>query len=93
MKLESSNWNGNYYFVYVPSWHRYFTKFTNIDSSINLKDEILATLNSKEIKTIDLTEYFDKTNNLKDYFPLGYFGHYNSKGYEKIAEILYNKIK
>ena len=93
MNLESSNWNGNYYFVYVPSWHRYFTKFTNIDSGINLKGEILATLNSKEIKTIDLTEYFDKTDNLKDYFPLGYFGHYNSNGYKKIAEILYNKIK
>ena len=57
------------------------------------EDEILATLNSKEIKTIDLTEYFDKTNNLKDYFPLGYFGHYNSNGYKKIAEILYNEIK
>lgn len=93
MKLETNNWNGNYYFVYVPSWSRYFTKFTNIDSSINLKDEILEILNSKKIKTIDLTEYFDKTDNLKNYFPLGYFGHYNSSGYERIAEILYNKLK
>ena len=93
MKLETNNWNGNYYFVYVPSWSRYFTKFTNKDSSINLKDEILGILNSKEIKTIDLTEYFDKTDNLKDYFPLGYIGHYNSSGYEKIAEILHNNLK
>lgn len=93
MKVESNNWNGNYYFVYVPSWSRYFTKFTNKDSSINLKDEILRNLNSKKIKTIDLTEFFDNTDNLKNYFPLGYVGHYNSNGYRKIAEILSDRIK
>ena len=93
MKVESNNWNGNYYFVYVPSWSRYFTKFTNKDSSINLKEEILRNLNSKKIKTIDLTEFFDNTDNLKNYFPLGYVGHYNSNGYRKIAEILSDRIK
>ena len=77
----------------MPSWSRYFTKFTNKDSSINLKDEILRNLNSKKIKTIDLTEFFDNTDNLKNYFPLGYVGHYNSNGYRKIAEILSDRIK
>ena len=38
MNFESNKWNGNYIFVYVPTWSRYFTKFTKTDSKINLKN-------------------------------------------------------
>ena len=93
MKLESEKWNGNFNFVYVPSWSRYFTKYTNKDAGLKLKDKILKDLDSKKIKTIDLTVYFNETKNLKKYFPLGYIGHYNATGYKKIADIIAQNIK
>ena len=54
----------------------------------NLKKEIINNLNSKNIKVLDLTDYFDKIDNIEQYYPLGFLGHYNSKGYQKIAEII-----
>ena len=93
MNFETKKWNGNYYFVYVPSWSRYFTKFTNKDASLNLKKDILNELRSKNINIIDLTEFFDNSQNIKKFFPLGYIGHYNSNGYAKIAEIIEKHIK
>jgi len=92
MDYETKKWDGNYVFVYVPTWSRYFTKFTKIDSKINLKNEILKNLKSKNITTVDLTEFFDKEKNIKEYYPLGYLGHFNYKGYKKIAEILETRL-
>ena len=88
MNDDTKKWNGNYIFVYVPTWSRYFTKFTKYDAKIDLKKEIINNLNSKNIKVLDLTDYFNEINNIKQYYPLGFLGHYNSKGYKKIAEII-----
>ena len=88
MNDDTKKWNGNYTFVYVPTWSRYFTKFTKYDAKIDLKKEIINNLNSKNIKVLDLTDYFNKIDNIEQYYPLGFLGHYNSKGYEKIAEII-----
>ena len=88
MNDDTKKWNGNYIFVYVPTWSRYFTKFTKYDAKIDLKKEIINNLNSKNIKVLDLTDYFSETDNIKQYYPLGFLGHYNSKGYKKIAEII-----
>ena len=88
MNDDTKKWNGNYTFVYVPTWSRYFTKFTKYDAKINLKKEIINNLNSKNIKVLDLTDYFNEIDNIEQYYPLGFLGHYNSKGYQKIAEII-----
>ena len=88
MKNETKKWNGNYIFVYVPTWSRYFTKYTKYDAKIDLKDEIIQNLKKKNINILDLTDFFDKTENIKEFYPLGYLGHYNSAGYNKIAEII-----
>lgn len=88
MKNETKKWNGNYIFVYVPTWSRYFTKYTKYDAKINLKDEIIQNLKKRDINILDLTVFFDKTENIKEFYPLGYLGHYNSTGYSKIAEII-----
>ena len=88
MNDDTKKWNGNYIFVYVPTWSRYFTKFTKYDAKIDLKKEIINNLNSKNIKVLDLTDYFNEIDNIKQYYPLGFLGHYNSKGYKKIAEII-----
>ena len=92
MNYETKKWNGNYFFVYVPTWSRYFTKYTSEDATIKLKEEIIKKLVDKKIKIIDLTEYFDNSEDIKKYFPLGYIGHYNAKGYSKIAEIIEENI-
>ena len=88
MNLETAKWGGKFIFVYTPTWSRYFTKNTNRESSIMLKDEIISRLISKKIDVIDLTNFFDNEKNLEQYFPLGYLGHYNAKGYRKISEII-----
>lgn len=88
MNLETTKWGGKFIFVYTPSWSRYFTKNTNKESSIKLKDRIISHLISKKIKVIDLTDFFDGEKNVEQYFPLGYVGHYNANGYRKISEII-----
>jgi len=88
MNDDTKKWNGNYTFVYVPTWSRYFTKFTKYDAKIDLKKEIINNLNSKNIKVLDLTDYFNEIDNIEQYYPLGFLGHFNSKGYKKIAEII-----
>jgi len=88
MNDDTKKWNGNYIFVYVPTWSRYFTKFTKYDAKIDLKKEIIDNLTLKNIKVLDLTDYFDEIDSIEQYYPLGFLGHYNSEGYKKIAEII-----
>ena len=64
MKNETKKWSGNYIFVYVPTWSRYFTKYTKYDAKIDLKDEIIQNLKKKNINILDLTDFFDKTENM-----------------------------
>ena len=59
---------------------------------MSLKSEILQNLGINNINIVDLTDFFDKTKNIEQYYPLGYFGHFNSKGYKKGAEIISEKL-
>ena len=93
MNEEVKKWNGDFIFVYTPSWSRYFTKNTNKESSIRLKDKIINELRSKKIKVIDLTDFFNKETDVKKYFPLGYVGHYNVKGYDMISQIISENLE
>ena len=93
MDFHAKDLKAKYYFVYVPSWSRYFTKYTNVDALINLKDKIIKDLKKENIEIIDLTEFFDKTEDIKQYYPLGYVGHFNAKGYAKISDIIANKLR
>ena len=93
MNEETNSWEGKFIFVYTPSWARYFTKFTKLHRYFNKKDLILDNLEKNNIITIDLTTFFDQENDLKQYFPLGYAGHYNKTGYKIISNILVDKIK
>ena len=92
MSNETNSWGGKFIFVYTPSWSRYFTKFTKLQRYTGKKDLILKQLKKNNIYAVDLTIFFDHEDDLKQYFPLGYIGHYNEKGYKKIAEIIIDKI-
>ena len=67
--------------------------FTEIAYIKNNKIKILKGLNSMGISVIDLGEFFDNISSVNSYFSLGYFGHFNANGYNKIAEIISNKLE
>lgn len=92
MKRETNKHGGKFTFVYIPSWDRFFNSASNLHSIIDLRDEIIENLKKQNINFIDTTDYFSNIKNLKDYYPLGYVGHFNRKGYKKVADILKEKI-
>jgi hypothetical protein len=93
MDVETQSWGGKFIFVYTFTWSRYFTRFTRSQRYTSKKNYILKKLKKDNISTINLTNFFDKQTNKKQYFPLGYLGHYNKKGYKKIADIIIEEIK
>ena len=97
MKYEVEKQGANFIFVYVPNFVRYIDvpdhSYGKQKNAIDLKDEILKEVNKMKIKNVDLTNFFNNAKNIERYYPLGYVGHFNAKGYEKIAEIIFNKIK
>ena len=96
MEQDALELGANYIFVYVPSSYRYISdhKSSNkkYEEYMSLKSEILQNLGINNINIVDLTDFFDKTKNIEQYYPLGYFGHFNSKGYKKVAEIISEKL-
>tara|TARA_Y100000992_G_C21238617_1_gene479509 strand:- start:138 stop:1355 length:1218 start_codon:yes stop_codon:yes gene_type:complete len=93
MNDEVKNNDSELIFIYLPTWSRYFTKFNNKKFFFDQKNLIIDFVKSNDIKFIDFANELESTKNLKEYFPLGYIGHYNSKGYKKIANMLENLIE
>ena len=96
MNEDSKILNSNFIFVYTPSAERYFSlpEYANLKEKeqIKLKDKILEGVKKMNITTVDLTEYFDKAENVKQYFSMDYIGHFDSDGYKKVAEIISQKL-
>ena len=81
--------NSKLYFVYLPEYHRYKSNYD--DTNYNYIKDII---NELEIPFIDIhKEIFKKEQNPLQLFPFKLIGHYNEKGYKKIAEIIYNFTK
>ena len=81
--------NSVFHFVYLPQFERYNKKVSNKDY------EIIKTIVEKlEINFIDLHKgVFLNENDPLELFPFKMWGHYNKKGYKKIAKYIYMKIK
>tara|TARA_B100000579_G_scaffold239831_1_gene196650 strand:+ start:8639 stop:9847 length:1209 start_codon:yes stop_codon:yes gene_type:complete len=92
MKQNTEKWQGNFILVYVPSWSRYFTKFNEDNLLFAQKEIIIDELQKRNIDYIDLESFFSKEKNKEQYYPLGYIGHFNSKGYKVIADLIKKKI-
>ena len=92
MNEEAKRNNSNFIFVYTPTSARYFSVSEQVSPEINqqmkLKKIILDKIRNMDITTVDLTEFFDNVSSVEQYFSLGYFGHFNAKGYKKVAEII-----
>ena len=80
--------NSKLYFIYLPEHSRYDENVKNIKSYETVKKIV----NELGINFIDIHEkLFLKANNPLDFFPFGLPGHYNEKGYKKIAEIVFKE--
>ena len=77
--------NSKLYFVYLPEYARYKTKFDNTNYL-----QIKKILNDLNIPLIDIhTEIFTKEKSPTLLFPFGFFGHYNELGYDKVSNKIY----
>jgi len=92
MQETTNRFGGKFTFVYIPSWDRFFNNASNLYPVIKLRNTIIEDLNNNNIKTIDLTNIFNKSEKLSNYYPLGYVGHFNEKGYRKIAKVIKERI-
>ena len=79
--------NSNLYFIYLPEYNRYkYPKSFDNKNYLEIK-EIIEDL---KIKFIDLNkEVFMKEKEPLSLFPFKQYGHYNVKGYQKIAEKIF----
>ena len=78
-----SNWGGKMYLVYLPA--RGYVHPT--------RDFVLKTVKDLNIPLIDLKkEIFDIHPDPLSLFPLRMYAHYNSKGYELIAKVIYKRL-
>ena len=93
MNNFSKKRDAEFIFVYLPSWERYFAKYSKYNKYISEKKNIMQKLNSMNIKTIDIDKVFLKQQSLEELFPLNYYGHYSKLGYEKVAETILFSIK
>ena len=91
-KKEIRNLNAELYFVYIPTYQRFNNLSLSKEDEQNYK-EIKSIVNELEIEFIDLnSQLLKKVRNPKNIYPYGLPKHFNEKGYENIAEILYEYI-
>ena len=87
-KLVEKN-NSKLYFVYLPEYSRYKTKYDN--TYYSLIKNFVTELN---ITFIDIhNEIFKKEKNPLKLFPFEMLGHYNIEGYKKVAESIFKLSK
>lgn len=79
-----------FYFVYVPGRENFYPNSVSHSKVKELKPKILAMVKELNIEIIDLEEYL-KNEKHSEMFPKR--GHYNSKGYQLLAEGIFNNIK
>ena len=85
--------NSNFYFVFLPSQNMIFSKKKK--DKIMYK-EIKKIVEELDVKFIDIYEIFNKDSNVINFFPFEMdkrHYHYNSTGYKKIAETIYEISK
>ena len=81
--------NSKLHFVYLPEYNRYKIKYDN--TNYNLVKNIA---NELDISFIDVhKEVFEKELNPLELFPFELLGHYNTEGYKKVAETIFNFTK
>tara|TARA_Y100000031_G_scaffold91891_1_gene100899 strand:- start:49 stop:1386 length:1338 start_codon:yes stop_codon:yes gene_type:complete len=81
--------NSKFYFVYLPEYYRYTTKYSNQ----NYK-KVLSILEKLNISVINIHEdIFAKEQNPLKFFPFQMDGHFNILGNKKVSEVIYQNTQ
>ena len=87
------NNNSKLYFIYLPEYSRYVSKF-KINNNRRRYNDILKIVSKLNIPLIDLhKEVFEPHNDPLSFFPGRANGHYTELGYKIITEKVIEKIK
>lgn len=86
-------WNGKMYFVYLPGWHQY-KDFKSIDKEeFTRRGKVLEIVSDLKIPMIDIHLAFKKHPDPLSLFPFRANLHYNTKGYQLVAETILEHLK
>ena len=92
VKKSTDQKNINFYFVYIPAYERIKIKNGLNDNELYYYNKVISIISELNIKIIDLrNEIFLKENDLKSFYPFRAKGHFNSKGYMKISDLIKQK--
>jgi hypothetical protein len=93
-KTMVDQWNGNFVFVYLPSFYRYSNIFKRwrYPENRRFKEQIQEILRAYGITIIDIAETFGKHHDPLSLFPLRTRGHYTPEGYRLISEEILSSI-
>ena len=94
-KQMVSEWGGELYFVYLPSFYMYSDSNTlQFDNEQKNREIVLETMNELLIPVIDIhKEVFETHQDPVSLFPFRIKGHYNAEGYRLIAEKIGKRFK
>jgi hypothetical protein len=85
---------GKFYFVYLPSAHRYIQFLANHDNYA-MRKELLKVVESLNIPVIDIHEEIFKNHKPTplNLFPFGMRAHYNAEGYRLVARAILKEVE
>jgi hypothetical protein len=88
-----NSWNGDFYFVYLPTYGRYTNFLTNHGNYLQ-RENVLDMARELNIPVIDIHEQvFTNHSDPRSLFPLRIHGHYNAEGYRLVAEAIANRLR
>jgi hypothetical protein len=86
-----SDWNGQFYFVYLPEWHR-FAEGRSRDEAFRGKKHILKLMEDLDVPVIDFLERLNQLDDPLTVFPFSRYGHYTAEGYRLLADHIYDRL-
>ena len=83
------------FIVYIPDSSRYTNNKLSFDQKkiFSYKEKIINDLKKEDINIIDLTEFFEKKKSPRLFYPFGFNGHFNKKGYKEISKVIFSELK
>lgn len=88
-KKMTATWDGQMYFIYLPSYSRYSGNKKDINHN-----SVMRIVTKLKIPIIDVhEEVFKKHKDPKSLFPLRKNNHYNAEGYRLIGEAIIKRLK
>ena len=79
--------NGNFYFIYLPSFEEINSKQISSD-----KESINEIVEKLKIKSVNIYDFINKKKNSLDFFPYQRHGHYSEFGYKQISLKIFDDI-